>query len=472
MLKLYDTLQAKVVDFEPREEGKISIYACGPTVYDVPHLGHARTAITYDVITRYLEWLGNKVTLISNVTDIDDKIIERAKEEGVSEPELAQKYFDIYNQQMKRLNIRPPDKQPRATEYVSDPTKSKKGMVSFIADLMDKGVAYVIEGIGVYFDITKYGDYGHLVHRSPQDLEESGQGRIQIEENKRNPLDFALWKAAKEGEPVWESPWMPGRPGWHIECVTMALGELGQDFDIHGGGTDLIFPHHENERAEACAAEQKFARYWVHSGMVNINGEKMAKSLKNFINLDVQLAAIGATVFRLTLLQTHYRSILELTDESIQAASTGLKRILEFLRKAACNGIKLAKCPDSADMTAFKDAMDNDFATPTAIGLIFDLVREGNKALDENNTQRVETCLAALAEINTALGLSIDVVAFMKESAIVESGSVDIEKLKSEREKAREACDYQKSDELRDQLLKDGIQVQDHPDKPTEYIKL
>lgn len=470
MLKLYDTLQGEVVEFHPRKEGEVSIYACGPTVYDAPHLGHARTAITFDVIARYFEWLGNKVTLVANITDIDDKIIARAKEKGMTEPALAQKYLDIYNEQMTALGVRSPNRQPRATQYVADPSKSIKGMVSIIAELVDAGAAYVIEGSGVYFDISKYKDYGQLVHRTPQDLQESGQARIETNEKKRSPLDFALWKAAKPDEPEWESPWMPGRPGWHIECVAMSLGELGEDFDIHGGGSDLIFPHHENERAEACATGQKFARYWVHSGMVNINGEKMAKSENNFINLDAQLKTCEAATFRLAILQTHYRSILELTDDSIAAATAGVQRICEFIRKAST--LPSAEANPN-DMDSFKTAMNNDFATPTAIALIFDLVRDANTALDNDDTQKAATCLAGIREMDTALGLGFDSVGSESGDADEDGdGAAGIQKLEAEREEARESGDYQKSDELRDELLDLGIKVQDHPDKPTEYIKL
>ncbi len=498
-LKLYDTLVGKVVDFQPAKAGEVSIYACGPTVYDVPHLGHARTAITYDVISRYLEWAGNKVCLVSNITDIDDKIIARAAEEKTTELELAERYLKIYNEQMAALKIRPPDRQPRATEYVTDPkggaAKNKRqGMISIITELVDGGAAYIIEGLGVYFDVTKYSDYGRLVHRTPKDLEESGQGRIEPVEGKKNPLDFALWKAAKKGEPEWEAPWMPGRPGWHIECVAMSLGELGDGFDIHGGGSDLIFPHHENERAEACSLGKQFARHWVHSGMVNINGEKMAKSQNNFVNINQMLETISPEAFRLALLQTHYRSILEIDDDTLAAATAGISRIKEMTRlvrnSAAHQNLDEIKFTQDATpleeyIKPFREAMENDFSTPAAVALIFDLVRDANKA-GGSDEQRLLNFMVTLSEMLTALGIVTESPAakFSATSLFEISNALnlslggashskfsdEIKELIKKREDARAESDYETSDQLRDELLSLGVQIQDHPDAPTEYI--
>ena len=277
-MKIFDTMRNRLVELETRDEGHVSIYACGPTVYDVPHLGHARTALTYDILKRFLSWTGYTTTLASNITDIDDKIIARSAEDGVSESDLASKFTDIYIAQLQQFGILDPDYRPRATEYV-------KEMIEIIDQLVELGAAYEISGHGVYFDVGTFESYGALAGRTSGELRENAQARITSDEEKKDPLDFALWKAAKPGEPTWDSPWGNGRPGWHIECVAMSLNLLGDDFDIHGGGSDLAFPHHENERAESEASGHTFARYWMHSAMLNVNGEKMAKSLGNFKTL-------------------------------------------------------------------------------------------------------------------------------------------------------------------------------------------
>jgi len=274
VIRLYDTLSRKVVELRLRTPGEVSIYVCGPTVYDVPHLGHARTALTYDVLCRYLRWRGLAVRVVSNITDVDDNIIARAAEAGSTEEQVAARFTEIYVNEMTALGVAEPDERPHATGYISE-------MIEFVQELLDRGVAYVIDGAGVYFDVDRYPDYGRLPHRRPDELRDSAGARVAVDERKRDPLDFALWKAAKPGEPDWESPWMSGRPGWHIECVAMSLGLLGDGFDLHGGGSDLIFPHHENERAEAEAAGHRFAGLWMHSAMVNVGGEKMAKSAGN-----------------------------------------------------------------------------------------------------------------------------------------------------------------------------------------------
>ncbi len=522
MLKLYDTLAGKLVDFSPRKKGRISIYACGPTVYDVPHLGHARTAITYDVITRYLEWLGEKVTLVVNITDIDDKIIACARETDTTEPELAEKYLDVYLRLMERLNIRPPDFQPRATEYIDQ-------MQEFIARLMDKGAAYLIEGLGIYFDVSAFPEYGSLVHRTSDELAESGQGRIEAEGQKKNQLDFALWKVAKEGEPSWEwksgggadslPPLPAGRPGWHIECVAMSLGELGEGFDIHGGGSDLIFPHHENERAEALAGGAEFARYWVHSGMVNVAGQKMAKSEGNFITLEKQLDEVESRAFRLAVLQTHYRSEMEISETTLKAATAGLERLQDFTISSAIKGVVAAKKPAGADREKFIEHMNNDFATPSALGMIFDLATKGAKALEDISKESLKTaaeCLAGVLEFSAALGLDLPAPVLVSSPRNIESKASpkdkqtqegkqgergkrkekektrkarktekvkkaqtrktqtktrgnsyalepEVQEMISQRNLARENRDFQKSDEIRDSLAAEGISVRDTP---------
>ncbi|HJM99079.1 MAG TPA: cysteine--tRNA ligase, partial [Acidimicrobiales bacterium] len=318
-MRVHDTMRNQLVELELREAGKVSIYACGPTVYDVPHLGHARTALTYDILKRYLEWQGYETNLVSNITDIDDKIINRSAAEGISESELAATYTSIYIEQLREFGVKDPDARPHATEYVDQ-------MVKIIEKLVTNGVAYEIPESGIYFDVTKFETYGALVQRTADDLRESAQARISSDEQKNDPLDFALWKAAKPGEPTWESPWGPGRPGWHIECVAMSLDLLGDNFDIHGGGSDLTFPHHENERAESEAAGHTFARHWMHSGMLNVSGEKMSKSLGNFQTLGDAMSRYGARPLRLAMLQAHYRSLMELSDETMAGASGGIER--------------------------------------------------------------------------------------------------------------------------------------------------
>ena len=447
-MQYFDTLTNQMVEFVPREPGKVSIYACGPTVYDVPHLGHARTALTYDVITRYLEWRGLDVTLVSNITDIDDKIIARAAEQGTSEPELAAEYTEIYVDQMRRLGIGDPDHRPHATEYVDE-------MQSVITELIDKGHAYVIDGAGVYFDVASFEqDYGKLVHRSADDLREGAGARVDVDERKRDPLDFALWKAAKPGEPTWDSPWGPGRPGWHIECVAMALDILGDGFDLHGGGTDLAFPHHENERSESEAAGHPFARGWIHSAMLNIDGEKMSKSLNNFRTLGDVLDAWDPRALRLAMLQTHYRKVMELGDEAMQAATAALDRLDAFQRRLSV--IELADDAPlvDAEVQAFVEAMDHDFGAPQAVATIFELVRAGHTALDENDLEAAASIARTVDELTGALGL-------VATAAHDGDDADEIDDLVARRQAARKAKDFAEADRLRDELHARGIEVED-----------
>ena len=450
MLRFFDSATGELVAFKPRSKGKASIYACGPTVYDVPHLGHARTAITYDVIARYLRWKGLKVDLIVNITDVDDKIIARAKAENKTESEIADAYAQIYSEQMSRLNIEPPTRQPKATEYVPQ-------MLKIISDLMDKNLAYVIEGAGIYFDIGKFSDYGKLVKRTPDDLRESGMGRVEADKRKRDSLDFALWKAAKPGEPCWESEWMPGRPGWHIECVAMSLGELGSGFDIHGGGTDLIFPHHENEKAEAEAAGHSFARHWIHSAMVTVGGEKMAKSTGNFQTLEDVLSSYDPRALRLVMLQTHYRSDMEISSEALEAVQAGMSRLDGLIRRSHTLNLHPAKKADRDILARFEDFMDNDFATPSAIGLLFETASSAHTAIDKEDFKKAGVYLAAILELAEVLGLDLS----RQKTEISGARAQEIEALIDARNDARTAGDYGKADQIRDQLLEVGIQIED-----------
>ena len=425
------------------------MYVCGPTVYDVPHLGHARTAITYDVLYRYLTWRGIDVTVVSNITDVDDKIIERAAAEESTEREVSARFSDVYIRQLGALGVAEPSARPRATEYVSE-------MVSFVELLLARGAAYVIDGAGVYFDVARYPDYGRLPGRDPEELREGAGARVAVDERKRDPLDFALWKAAKPGEPTWDSPWMAGRPGWHIECVAMSLGLLGDGFDIHGGGSDLIFPHHENERAEAEAAGHRFARLWMHSAMVNVEGEKMAKSAGNFRTLADVLAVHDPRALRLAMLQAHYRSTMEIDDAVLASAAAGIERLDAFARRVGALGeVDAAGSTTDTDAAraAFVEAMDNDMGTPSAVAAIFELLRKGNIALDAGDSDAAAAALDAVRGLTGALGLSL------QDSSPDEA----IQQRVDERQAARAARDYAAADRIRAELADEGIELEDTP---------
>ena len=438
--------------FEPLEQGRVSMYVCGPTVYDVPHIGHARTALTFDMIRRYLKWRGYEVSFVSNITDIDDKIIARAAETGTTEPELAARYKQVYTEQMDRFGIARPDHQPHATEYVEE-------MLDFIGDLVDRGAAYAIEGKGVYFSVAAHDRYGDLIARTPEELREGAGARVEVDADKADPLDFALWKAAKPGEPVWDSPWGPGRPGWHIECVAMATDLLGETFDIHGGGDDLAFPHHQNEVAEAEGAELGFARHWIHGAMLNVNGEKMAKSLGNFTTLSELLDACEPQVLRLLMLQTHYRTVMELSDDALAGAAGALERLQAWHRRAVAAVLDPSAAPDPDAVARFIAAMDDDFGTPAGLAVVFDLVREGNSALDAGDTGRAATAHVTVCDLAGALGLNLAGDAQDGDDALTEW----VEKLLAERVEARAAKDFATADRIRDQLAAEGIVLEDTP---------
>ena len=458
-MRLYDTLRREVTEFIPRHEGEVSIYACGPTVYSHPHLGHARQAITYDIARRYFEWAGYRVRHVANVTDIDDKIINRALEEGSTEPEVAEYWKGIYDGAMEALNVLPPHDQPHATQYV-------KQMVDFIATLVDNGSAYATDS-GVYLRVRSVEDYGALIHRSPDEIAENAIARVESDETKEDPLDFALWKAAKPGEPTWDSPWGPGRPGWHIECAAMSLDILDDDFDIHGGGDDLIFPHHTNERAEAIAAGRSFARYWMHNAMLNIGGEKMSKSLGNFTTIQDLLDEdpLNARALRLLLLQAHYRQILEINPEVIATMRDGIRRLDSMARRAGLAGID-ADSPerDTEAIDRFRAAMEEDFATPEAMGVVFDTVRKTNTALDSDSAEATPLALTAI-ELANVLGLQLSLES--AESDVADDA--EIQKLVDARSVAKTNKDYAESDRLRDELTGMGITVEDTANGPIWY---
>ena len=451
MVRIRDSLLRDTVELVTREPGKVSMYVCGPTVYDVPHVGHGRTALAFDVIRRYLAWRGFEVTFVSNVTDVEDKIITRAAERGTTEPELAAEFEAAYFEQLARLGVERADHTPHATEYIDE-------MLALVGELVADGHAYVVEGQGVYFDVASYAGYGALPHRSFADLLESAGARVDVDEAKKSPIDFALWKAAKPGEPTWDSPWGPGRPGWHIECSAMSLDLLGEGFDIHGGGDDLAFPHHENERAQSEAAGHPFARHWIHSGMVLVGGEKMSKSLGNFTTLAEALDAHGPRAFRLAVLQSHYRKPMDLGPTELEAAKKGVERFEAMLRAAEAAGIDAADAPLAEGIvTKFRDAMDDDFNTPLAMGTVFEAVREANRAISAGDAARAASLVATVLELTGALGLDLTT------ADVPAAGDVEIDRLVRERDEARAARDFARADTLRDELTARGITLEDTP---------
>lgn len=431
------------------------MYVCGPTVYDVPHIGHGRREVVFDVIRRYLSHAGFEVTMVANITDIDDNIIGRAAEEGRTEPEVAAEFSEIYYREMDRLDVLRPDINPRATEFID-------GMIATIAEMFEHDAAYIIEGKGVYFDTSVPERYGDLVGRSRDELAEGAGQRVDVEEGKRSPLDFALWKAAKPGEPAWDTPWGEGRPGWHTECVAMSLSILGDGFDIHGGGDDLVFPHHENELAQAAAGQHDFARYWLHNGMVNVDGAKMSKSLGNFTTLADFLEHHDPRALRLLMLQTHYRRTMEITADALAAAAEGLKRLDTVARRASNAGIDLAGAYTDADAVArFDRAMDDDFSTPAAVEVVFGLIRTANQAFDVDDHTGAATASATAVKLAGVLGINVGAA---DESS---DDSVGINRMVAARTAARTAGDFAEADRLRDELTAQGITIEDTPTGPT-----
>ena len=445
MLRVYDTARRAKVEFVPRNAGHVSMYVCGPTPYDVPHLGHARKEIVFDTIRRYLVWRGFTVHYVSNLTDIEDKIIARAQELDTTEPELVAEYEQVFSSEFERLNILPPDDAPRATEWIDQMTR-------LIAELVVQGHAYVVEGQGVYFEVGSLPDYGALSHRTIEELLESAGARVDVDERKRSPVDFALWKAAKPGEPAWDSPWGRGRPGWHIECSAMSLELLGEGFDIHGGGNDLIFPHHENEIAQAVGAGHEFAHYWLHNGMLNVDGQKMSKSLGNFTTLGAVLEQFDPRALRLYVLQTHYRRQMEAGEKELVDASKALGRMDALARRA-----RIEQIPETAvgDVEPFRAAMDDDFDSPAALAYIFELIRDANAALDEGRVDEGATLVATARELSAVLGL-------LWNSDEPEADA-EIEQLIAERDEARARKDFAASDRIRADLIERGIVLEDTP---------
>ncbi|NNC92441.1 MAG: cysteine--tRNA ligase [Acidimicrobiia bacterium] len=459
-MRVFNSLGRESQPFTPREEGRVGMYVCGPTVQSAPHIGHGRSAVAFDVIRRYLEWRGLRVTYVVNITDVEDKIIAAAAELGITTEEVAAETAEQFRSAYRALNVRPPDIEPKATDHIAE-------MITVIEDLIAGGHAYAAPNGDVYFAVRSYDGYGRLSGRKIDDL--ISGARIDPGEDKRDPLDFALWKAAKPGEPHWESPWGSGRPGWHIECSAMARKYLGDGFDIHGGGTDLVFPHHENEIAQAEAAyEPPFARYWLHNGMVNLGGEKMAKSTGLVVDLQDALEKYPPMAIRLFYLRTHYRRPVDFTDEAIEDAVAALDRLWAFRRRFPGDPAEPA-LGESIDR--FQEFMDDDFDTAGGLSVLFEVVREGNSRLDAG--REVDAWVAAYDHIVDVLGLvqpevSVDDLSgALGDLAIrfgIETGSdpvVTLERLVDLRTEARAAKNWARSDEVRDELARIGIIVED-----------
>ena len=459
-MKLFNTMSRRKEEFVPLEEGKVRMYVCGPTVYNLIHIGNARPMIIFDTVRRYLEYKGYEVNYVSNFTDVDDKIIKKAIEEGVSSEEISQRYIAECKKDMAGMNVKPATTHPLATQEID-------GMIDMIQTLIDKGYAYPVADGTVYFRVKKFKEYGKLSHKNLDDLQ-SGFRSLQVsgEDQKEDPLDFVLWKPKKEGEPFWKSPWSDGRPGWHIECSVMSRKYLGEQIDIHAGGEDLIFPHHENEIAQSEAANGKeFARYWMHNAFLNIDNRKMSKSLGNFRTVREISEQYDLQVLRFFMLSAHYRSPLNFSAELMEASKNGLERILNatdnlkhLIASVATEEMsaeeKEAFSKTDAYVEEFEKAMDDDFNTADAIAAIFELVKYANTtATAESSKEYLRGLLDRIVKLGDVLGLILD-----KKEELLDA---DIEKLIEERQAARKAKDFARADAIRDELLEKGIILKD-----------
>jgi len=443
MLRLHDTATGTVRPFEPRVPGKVSMYVCGPTVYGPPHLGHGRFSLVFDVLRRYLEWSGLEVTYVSNITDIDDKIIERANAEGRPWQDITEKCEAVWYRAMDAIGVRRPTHDPHATAYVEQ-------MVDLIGRLVDAGAAYETSD-GVYFRPRVVADYGLLAR---QDIESLQVGaRVEVVDEKESPIDFALWKKVKPGEPSWPSPWGDGRPGWHTECVVMSLDLLGEGFDLHGGGQDLCFPHHENERAQALADGSEFARHWMHNGFVEVGGEKMSKSLGNFTNLLDLIDRYDPRAYRLLCLQAHYRSPIDVNVKNSEQASAALERYDALARRIA--GLGDGVEPDAATLDRFRAHMDDDLNTPRALAVVAETVTEINRRLDIEDDAGAAPLAAAFRTMLDAVGLTVN-------AEVAEVGETAAD-LCRQRDDARAAKEWARADAIRDELQSMGFVVEDTP---------
>ena len=459
-MKIFNTLTRRKEEFVPLEEGKVKMYVCGPTVYNLIHIGNARPMIIFDTVRRYMEYKGYEVNYVSNFTDVDDKIIKKAIEEGVSAEDISTRYIKECKKDMADMNVKPATTAPQATQEI-------QGMIDMIQTLIDKGYAYPAADGTVYFRVKKFKDYGKLSHKNLDDLQSGFRSlKVSGEDQKEDPLDFVLWKPKKEGEPSWPSPWCDGRPGWHIECSVMSKKYLGEEIDIHAGGEDLIFPHHENEIAQSeCCNGKIFARYWMHNGFLNIDNRKMSKSLGNFRTVRQIGEQYDLQVLRFFMLNAHYRSPLNFSADLMEAAKNSLERILEAAGKlsdrkdnGAAENIteeELALLKEAEGfVTKFEAAMDDDFNTADALAAIFELVKFANTNVDENSSKEFAGGLyEELFKLSDVLGLKIK-----KKEEILDK---EIENLIQERQAARKAKDFKRADEIRDELLKKGIILKD-----------
>ncbi len=496
-VRLYNSLTGQKEDFTPLEKGKVTMYVCGPTVYDLSHIGHARSAVAFDVIYHYLKYRGYRVAYVRNYTDVDDKIINRANREGVSSEEIAERYIEAFDDDMAALGVTPADFRPRATETMGE-------IITLIEALIGKGYAYDVEGKGVeaangdeqqsrdvFFSVRKFNGYGKLSGKKIEELESGA--RVEVDERKRDPLDFALWKASKPGEPSWESPWGRGRPGWHIECSAMSRKFLGTTIDIHGGGKDLIFPHHENEIAQSEAATgAPFVHYWLHNGFVNMEKEKMSKSLGNILLIRDILKQYHRETLRLFFLSSHYRSPIEYSERSLKDAEAALERVYmtldrvdEALQRSRGDGepidakdlsgiTKEAHEKASRLVQEFEEAMDDDFNTAMVIGQLFELIRTINRLMDDHTAMEspsagviLSTARNGVERVGRVLGLFTtppgDYLQAIKEQFLKEGAltSDEIEALIAERREARGARDFKRADEIRIELDKRGVVLED-----------
>ena len=458
-MKIYNTMSKRKEDFVPLEEGKVKMYVCGPTVYNYIHIGNARPMIVFDTVRRYFEYKGYDVNFVSNFTDVDDKIIKKANEEGVTADEISKRYIEECKKDMEGMNIEPATKNPLATEEIG-------GMIEMISTLIDKGYAYEKNGT-VYFRTRRFKDYGKLSHKNLDDLQSGGRALLVTgEDEKEDTLDFVLWKPKKEGEPAWQSPWGEGRPGWHIECSEMSKKYLGEQIDIHAGGEDLIFPHHENEIAQSEAANGKeFAKYWMHNGFLNIDNRKMSKSLGNFFTVREISEKYDLQVLRFFMLSAHYRSPLNFSADLMESARSGLNRIvtaaenLKFLIGSAGSTAmteeeqeKFAKSAEYVE--SFEKAMDDDFNTADAIAAVFELVKYINTtAGGDSSREYLESLLKRLVSLTDVLGIIVE-----REEEILDA---DIEALIAERQAARKERNFARADQIRDELLAKGIILED-----------
>jgi len=483
-VSIYNTKSGKKEPFSPLEKGHIKLYVCGITAYDYCHIGHARSTLVFDMIVRYLRYRGFKVTYIRNFTDIDDKIIKRAQEQHTTTEELANRFIKAFHEDMKSLGNEPPTLEPKATEHIPE-------IISMIQGLIDKGFAYEVQG-DVYFKVDRFANYGSLSGRNLEDM--MAGARISINEQKQNPMDFALWKSSKPGEPVWDSHWGAGRPGWHIECSAMSRKILGETFDIHGGGKDLIFPHHENEIAQSEASSGKpFVATWIHHGFVTIKDEKMSKSLGNFLTIREILEKYPAEVLRFFVFSTHYRTPLDFSETAMKDAETGLDRLYTCLaeiaklpaqgdphRSPAAGKKNVSKINSLVDR--FVKAMDNDFNSAQALGHIFEVVKVLNTIRQSLPATPAESDLALLhcsaksiSELAGIMGLlQQDPVAYIqaKQQKTLSRLDIDqtaIESLISDRTSAREQKNWSRADEIRDILLKHKIEIKDEADGSTSW---